>query len=112
MSERINERGNLVITEWCPADRYLYDFKICTRENGWQQYDTEQDAAYFGVWVHVEKKFTFTYCEGDCILVKCGTDENFKAELRHMAGFYGPPPPAFVMLGQGTVTEVYDVRPE
>jgi hypothetical protein len=53
-------------------------------------------------------------CEGDLIIVDCPTVESFKAELAHMAEFYGEPPPAFVVIDTdtGNVTEVYDKRPE
>ena len=73
----INERGNEVIRGFCHADRYKYDLGACTCDNGWTQYDTTQDAHYFGVWVHVEKRQIFTYCEGDEIMVKApgGTQE-------------------------------------
>ena len=32
------------------ADRYYYDRTLLAQ--GWQQYDTEEDAWYFGVWIH------------------------------------------------------------
>ena len=44
------------------ADRYYYDRTLLAQ--GWQQYDTEEDAWYFGVWIHTEKLETFTYAEG------------------------------------------------
>jgi hypothetical protein len=113
VSEHINKRGNTVIRDHADADRYLYDFKVCTPEKGWQQYDTSQDARYFGVWVNKDKRLTFTYCEGDCVLVKCPTEESYKLELADMAEFYGESPPAFVTYeADGTRTEYYDTRPE
>jgi hypothetical protein len=48
-----NERGNTVTNNFfLERDRYHYDFAVCTTDKGWAQYDTEQDAWYFGVWVH------------------------------------------------------------
>ena len=44
------------------ADRYYYDRTLLAQ--GWQQYDTEEDAWYFGIWIHTEKLETFTYAEG------------------------------------------------
>jgi len=113
---RVNERGNRVYPGSRHGDRYLYDFKVCTKEKGWRQYDTSQDAWYFGMWVHMEEMLTFTYCEGDLTLVVCPTKESFKAELDNAAEFYGAPPPAFVAFsfdepGKVTRTEVYDARP-
>ena len=48
------------------------------------------------------------------IVVDCPTDESFKAELDHMAEFYGPPPPAFKVIDTetGSVTHFFDERPE
>ena len=114
MKTRVNERGNTVTTEFCPADRYLYDFRVCTSDKGWKQYDTDQDAPYFGIWVHVEKRVVFSYVEGDCTTVECPTQESFVAELASMAEFYGPPPPACIVydLTAGIRTEIYDKRPE
>lgn len=108
-----NDRGNKVTREFCPASRYTYDFGACSPERGWKQYDTDQDAPYFGVWVHVADRKVFTYCEGDCILVECPTPEGFKAELDSMEAFYGSPPPAAIVIGaNGTVTHVFDERPK
>ena len=81
MAKEINKRGNEVIRSWVDADRYLFDFNYCSADKGWKQYDTSQDASYFGVWVHLEKRWTLTFAEGDVILVKCPTQESFIAEI-------------------------------
>lgn len=110
-----NERGNKVTDRFIvDGDRYAFDFDICTSEKGWKQYDTDQDAWYFGVWVHLEKRQVITYAEGDHIVVDCPTVESFKAELDHMESVYGPPPPAFKVIDAetGTLTEFYDERPK
>jgi hypothetical protein len=95
------------------GDRYKYDFEECSPARGWAQYDTDQDASYFGVWVHPETRRIFTYCEGDTIMVVCPTEESYHAELAAMAAFYGPPPPAFVVISpdENKITNIYDVRP-
>ncbi len=78
----INKRGNQIERgSNMGGDRYGYGFKGCSHKNGWIQYDTDQDAWYFGIWVHPEKKLVFTYAEGDTTLVTCPTEESFKAEL-------------------------------
>jgi hypothetical protein len=121
---RLNERNNEVYDEheadshpafavppenYYDQCRYYYDGLL----NGWKQYDTKEDASYLGVWVHVEKRLTFTYAEGDRCLVVCPTEESFKEELADMARFYGPPPPAIITYdGNGHKTLVYDARPE
>lgn len=94
------------------ADRYVYDFKLCTPALGWKQFDTKQDAHYFGFWVNVEQRLTFTYCEGDRTLVECPDIEHLRAELADATEFYGDPPPMAVAFGlDGTRTEYYDTRP-
>lgn len=109
----VNVRGNTIERSWQDTDRYKFDFKLCTREKGWKQFDTTQDAWYFGVWVHPEKKEIITYAEGDITRVICPTEESYHAELKSMAEFYGEPPPAFrVIDSAGTLTYIYDKRPE
>ena len=105
-----NERGNSIERSFNPSDRYKYDFGKC-RE--WTQYDTDQDAWYFGVWVNQRTREILTYAEGDETLVKCPTAESFIAELASMAEFYGPPPPAFTTINftDNTITKHYDKRP-
>lgn len=67
-----------------PADRYLYDFGLCTISKGWAQIDTSQDASYFGQWINPTKRLIFCYCEGDLILTTCDSDEDLVNEIRVM----------------------------
>ena len=111
---RTNERGNTITDRFVGPfrERYAYDLKICPASDGWRQYDTEQDAPYFGVWVHEGRREIVTFAEGDESRVTCPNVESFRAELAAMADFYGPPPPAFIVIGEdGTRTDVYDPRP-
>jgi hypothetical protein len=98
------------------GSRYIYDGHRCKYEDGWRQYDTSQDAWYFGVWYHTGRRVTVTYAEGDETIVVCHTEEAWKAELREMAEFYGEPPPAFRTIDTetGQVTHYIDenARPE
>ena len=109
----VNERGNTIIRHFRSIDKYEFDFRLCTKPKGWRQYDTNQDAWYFGVWVHPEKRVILTYAEGDISVVKCPTDESYHAELKNMAEFYGPPPPAYTSVDypSGKITHYYDERP-
>jgi hypothetical protein len=92
------------------TSRYLYDQVLCPL--AWRQYDTSQDAYYFGTWVHIAERKVFSYTEDDRTLVIRPTANAFEAELRAMAEFYGPPPPAFVVIDRaGRVTKLYDQRP-
>jgi hypothetical protein len=89
--------------------RYFYDFG---KLQSWKQFDTEQDASYFGVWVDVPGRRTFTYCEGDRTLVVCPTLESFRAELKDAEEFYGAPPPMAIGFdANGARTDYYDTRP-
>ena len=113
-SEREDSLGNKVLDLGNhQGDRYFFDTRVCTVAEGWKQYDTVQDAWYFGTWVHVEARQILCFAEGDLSLTVCPTQESFKAELAKMAEFYGDPPPAFTVIDteEGTITKVYDERP-
>ncbi len=68
--------------EFAPADRYLYDFGMCTSTKGWAQIDTSQDASYYGTWCNPFKRYVFSYCEGDTCLTECDNDAEFITEIR------------------------------
>lgn len=109
-----NARGNQVGRSFlASADRYLFDFNECTTESGWVQFDTDQDASYFGVWVHPERREILTYAEGDVIRVQCPTEDSYRAEIEDMCAFYGTTP-AFVTIDpeKGVVTQHYQDRSE
>ena len=80
------------------ASRYSYDGRDCAPEDGWKHFDTDQDAHYFGVWYHMDRRVTVTYAEGDETIVVCHTAEAWKTQLEEMAEFYGDPPWAFKTL--------------
>jgi hypothetical protein len=86
------------------GERYLIDFADQFTREGWMQFDTDQDASYFGVWVNPSRLSTLTFCEGDWALIESDNEELYNAEIEHMCQFYGE---GFVAksLGQdGTVT--------
>jgi hypothetical protein len=91
MNERINERGNRVLHRFIVGDtgRYAYDWKLTPRD-GWHQFDTDQDAWYFGIWVHPGERRVVTFAEGDLYDVHCPTVESFRAELLSIEEFHGP----------------------
>lgn len=70
-----------VTHEFCPRDRYVYDFGLCSYEGGWAQVDTAQDASYFGTWANPIWLLIFNYCEGDTTLKEAASSEEFAAEL-------------------------------
>lgn len=90
-----NKHGNQVYSGFIGEhDRLEFDFGPCSSENGWKQFDTDQDAWYFGVWVNIEKRMTVTYAEGDLTVITCANLESFRAELEDMekAEFYDERP--------------------
>lgn len=96
---RINDRGNAVYQWSCSADRYVVDFAEDRKAGGWEQFDTDQDAWYFGMWVNAVKWLTLTYAEGDWYLVVCPDREHYLAEIRHAIEFYG----------EGEIARVFDL---
>ncbi|GAJ18870.1 unnamed protein product, partial [marine sediment metagenome] len=70
------------------TERYRWDFDDKDRAAGWEQYDTSQDAWYFGVWVNKKLLQIRTYAEGDLTLVKCPDAAHFNAEIKSMNEFY------------------------
>jgi len=84
-----------ITREFCPGDRYVYDFGLCSYEKGWARVDTAQDASYFGTWANPAKLLMFSYCEGDTTLKEAATPDEFAAELLDidawtLAHGYGP----------------------
>lgn len=89
MRVKPNARGNVVYDMFLPDERYTIDFAPDFSSEGWQQFDTDQDAAYFGVWVNRSKRLTLTYAEGDWTLVECPSAESYRAEITGMCESYG-----------------------
>lgn len=107
--------GNSVVCRFVSeGSRYMYDTgdQLPGDVKDWKQYDTSQDAWYFGVWVNLRTKQILTYAEGDESLTTCPTLDHFRAELNRMGEFYGPTPPCAQMHEpDGKTTLFYDERP-
>jgi len=71
--------------EFCPGDRYRYDYMLCPQ--GYAQIDTDQDAPYFGAWANPKTLVIFQYIEGDCYTTTCETASEFTTEIEHMANW-------------------------
>lgn len=82
-----NERGNDVQRAFLPSERYRVDF--ADEAEGWEQFDTDQDAPYFGVWMNKRQRQTLTYAEGDWTLVTCPDWDHYAAEVADAIRFYG-----------------------
>jgi len=55
--KEVNQFGNEITRSFeGDIDRYKFDFGLCSYSKGWIQFDTDQDAWYFGVWIHKEKR--------------------------------------------------------
>ena len=107
---RTNERGNVIHDFFGPAERYLVDFAEDFTSEGWAQFDTDQDAHYFGVWVNRRQRLTLTYAEGDWSLVVCPDGEHYRAEVRDMIEFYGEGRVARVIGENGSAVDVCQDR--
>jgi hypothetical protein len=106
----VNSRGNRVDRAFRQTSSYYFATLLAAQ--GFQQYETSQDASWFGVWVNLKVRTVFTFAEGDCITVTCPTKENFIAELEYLASAYGPAP-AFMRAfdDDGVVTRYIAKRP-
>lgn len=93
------------------VDRYAYDFAYCSQDKGWIAWATNQDAHYFGIWVHPKTNRIFTYVEGDRRMEKFSSQCHFEDELARLAVVYGSPPPDFISYSlEGIRTEHYSDR--
>ena len=87
--ETKNTEGNQVSRMFLPDERYCIDFSPSFKLEGWKQYDTDQDAHYFGVWVNPVTLKTLTYAEGDWSLVECADKAAYNTQIDSMSEFYG-----------------------
>jgi len=70
------------IREFCPqADRYAFDFELCSVAKGFAQVDTSQDASYFGTWANPTTMTVVTYIEGDVVIRFAENEAEFRDEL-------------------------------
>ena len=105
-----NAQRNTVYRMFLPAERYLVDFADDFTSAGWEQFDTSQDAAYFGVWLNRRLRATRTYAEGDWTLVECSDDEHYNAEVTDAIRFYDEGRIARAIDSAGNVTDYVQDR--
>jgi len=94
------------------SDRYIVDYAEDFKSEGWLQFDTDQDASYFGFWVNPKKFMTLSYCEGDWTLVECHSRENYVEAIKRAIDFYGEGFVAKSIDMDGTVTVYRQNRSE
>lgn len=83
-----NARFNTIQRTHANTDRYIVDIAEERCAEGWMQFDTDQDAPYFGQWVNPKTRQTLCYAEGDWSLVTCADDEHYNAEILDACEFY------------------------
>ena len=77
------------------SNRYAFDFSD-EAKNGWKQYDTSQDAWYYGVWYNPEKMQVLDYTEGDVYLCSTLSWGEWIEKMKAMDKFHGAAPPMAV----------------
>jgi len=111
---RISSHGNEIIDYTYPGwdgSRYPFDSRFCNPLEGWEQFDTNQDAEYFGTWINKRHRMTFTYCEGDLMWVRCRTADDFNLEVTGMCQCYSPGRAfAAIETETGVMTEYFEDR--
>ena len=70
------------------CDRYIFDFNYCHYKKGYAQLDTTEDAPYYGNWVNFKTFEIVSYVEGDIIIRKCDSEEEFKKELLNQVTWF------------------------
>ncbi len=85
---RISKAGNVLYDGSLHVDRYIVDFAEDYQQSGWQQFDTDRDAWYFGVWVNPKTLKTLSYVEGDIHLIVCDRPEAYNREIQSMIKYY------------------------
>ena len=76
------------IREYVGGNRYPFDFKLCSGEKGWAQFDTTQDASYFGTWTHPVELKTVSFTEGDLCVETWDSEAEYVQALRETVAFY------------------------
>ena len=64
------------------ADRYLFDFDMCSPHKGWAQVDSSQDAPYYGTWANPGALRVITFAEGDVTVLTAESPGEFVEWLR------------------------------
>jgi len=67
------------------TERYAFDFDLCHYLRGWAQFDTGQDAPYFGQWGNPSELRVVTFCEGDVTIENADSPEEFADTVRRHA---------------------------
>ena len=75
------ENDNVIVERaFNPSSRYEYDNNLLPKL--YAQVDTEQDAAYYGMWANPYRLQIVEYCEGDETISTFANEDAFVAHLR------------------------------
>ena len=69
--------------------RYAFDFGECSTAKGYAQFDTRQDAYYYGHWVNPTTFRLVSYAEGDVTVTVCDDVAEFAAQVRTWIAYHG-----------------------
>lgn len=64
--------------------RYIFDNRL---PSDYAQLDTSEDASWYGNWASAQRLTFISYAEGDCVVTKCETVEEFKEEFKSFLSF-------------------------
>ena len=64
--------------------RYIFDNRL---PSDYAQLDTSEDASWYGNWASAQRLTFVSYAEGDCVVTKCETVEEFKEEFKRFREF-------------------------
>lgn len=98
------DRGETIYDEFLPATRYVVDFASDFGPEGWKQYDTDQDAEFYGTWVNAGQRLTLSYCEGDWTLCTYADAAAYRAAIVRMNEFHGEGSVCRTIDANGTYT--------
>ena len=65
------------------------DYSVYCAKTGYVNVYTKNDASYFGIFAHADKRKVITFSEGDVFIKEAENDQEFADEIRTMVEFYG-----------------------
>lgn len=83
--EVLPEGDNFIFRTFYAINRYFFDFKV--NYDHWCQFDTRQDASYYGNWFSAKLKTRISYTEGDIAVVVSSTDDAFMKSMTDLVNW-------------------------
>lgn len=109
-----DEKGISIYENRMGDNRYAYDQILCNPKHGWIQFDTSEDAAWFGIWTHAVEHFVVVYAEKDVSIIHIPEKQDWIDRLKKMRQEYGPAPHAATVINpdNGGITRIFTTQPE